>query len=151
MPDVMALATLGLGREAVSDATGKERRMDLRLLEQVEAEVLRWPNMSKEERTTNVTGIEDGVTIYYYRNRNIGHIHHDGVADLQFPRAVHADLVARGVAGPHRGGFPAVVSYELRAPEDVPGLIELFRLSYERAEAAARKRATAGTADNSGT
>jgi hypothetical protein len=121
--------------------SGEERQMDRALLDAIDDAVLSWPKTSKEERLTDVTGFVDGVTIYYYGKRNIGHIHHDGVADLQFPRAVHADLVARGIAAPHRGGFASVISYDLRTPEDVPGLIELFRMSYERALAAAEKRA----------
>jgi hypothetical protein len=114
--------------------------MERSLLDAIDREVLSWPNMSREERLTDVTGFMEGVTIYYYGKRNIGHIHHDGVADLQFPRAVHADLIALGIAAPHRGGFASVVSYDLRTPDDIPGLIELLRMSYARAQAAAEKR-----------
>lgn len=105
------------------------------LLTSVERDVLAWPGVSKETRGTDVTpGID--VTIYWLERRQLGHIHHDGVADLQFPRAVHDELIAAGRAAPHRGGFAAVVSYAIRKPEDVPGVMALFRMSYDRATAA---------------
>jgi hypothetical protein len=62
------------------------------------------------------------------------------VADLTFPRAVHDELISDGLAEPHRGGFPAVVSYYIRGPEDVQGALDLFRMSYDRARAAERRR-----------
>ena len=109
----------------------KRRRMDDELLRSIDGEVLGWPGVSKDPDGRN-------VTVYRFGRRQIGHIHHDGVADLQFPKALHDELIAAGKAQPHRGGFPAVVSYRIRTPEDVPGAVELFRKSYERAKAAAR-------------
>jgi hypothetical protein len=111
-------------------------------LEKIEREILAWPGLSKETRATDVTPGVD-VTIYWLGRRQIGHIHHDGVADVQFPRDVHHELIAAGRAQPHRGGFPAVVSYAIRTPEDVAGAVTLFRMSYERAAAARSRRATA--------
>jgi hypothetical protein len=49
------------------------------------------------------------------------------VADIPFPRDVHNELISDGLAQPHRGGFPAVVSYRV------------FRMSYERARVAERR------------
>ncbi len=111
--------------------------MNDELLASIEREILAWPGVSKETRGTDVTpGID--VTIYWLGRRQVGHIHHDGVADLQFPRAVHDELIEAGRAEPHRGGFAAVVSYTIREPADVPGAVALFRMSYDRATAAAR-------------
>jgi hypothetical protein len=109
------------------------------LLTMVEREVLSWPGVRKETRGTDVTPGFD-VTIFWLGRRQIGHIHHDGVADLQFPRAVHDDLIATGRAQPHRGGFAAVVSYAIRQPDDVPEVLDLFRLSYDRATVTASAR-----------
>jgi hypothetical protein len=110
-------------------------------LAQVEREILTWPGLSKETRATDVTpGID--VTIYWLGQRQIGHVHHDGVADLQFPKTLHDELIAAGRAEPHRGGFPAVVSYTIRQAEDVPRVVALFRLSYDRARAAVEARRT---------
>jgi hypothetical protein len=105
--------------------------MDEELLAMVDREVLSWPGVSKETRGTAVTpGID--VTIYWLGRRQIGHIHHDGVADLQFPRTLHDELIAAGRAQPHRGGFAAVVSFAIQQPDDVPEVLELFRLGYDR-------------------
>jgi hypothetical protein len=102
------------------------------LLTMIEREVLSWPGVRKETPGTAVTpGID--VTIYWLGRRQIGHIHHDGVADVQFPKALHDELIAAGRAEPHRGGFAAVVSYRLRNPSDVPGAVDLFRIAYDRA------------------
>ena len=76
-------------------------------------------------------------TSYKFGRREIGHVHHDtGVADLTFPREIHDELISEGKAKPHGASFPAVVSYHIREPEDVPGAVELFRMSCERAKAA---------------
>jgi hypothetical protein len=50
--------------------------------------------------------------------RELGHIHGDRLADLPFPR----------------------VSKPIRGDDDVQAVLELFRLSYERATAAAARR-----------
>src|ERR671914_2896867 len=113
------------------------------LLTMVEREVLSWPGVSKE---THSGGRGQGrfwvppATVYRFGRRHIGHIHDTGVADLTFPREIHDELISDGRAKPHGAGFPAVVSYHIREPEDVPGALELFRMSYERAKAAAERR-----------
>jgi hypothetical protein len=113
------------------------------LLALIEREVLSWPGVSKETHRGSPDQGGFGVppaTVYKYGRRQIGHIHHDGVADLMFPREIHDELVSDGLAEPHRGGFPAVVSYYLRGPEDVSGAVDLFRMSYDRAKVAAERR-----------
>jgi hypothetical protein len=110
--------------------------MDEELLTMVEREVLSWPGVSKETRGTDVTpGID--VTIYWLGRRQLGHIHHDGVADFQVSKVLHDELIAAGRAEPHRGGFAAVVSFAIRQPDDVPHALDLFRLSYDRVMAKA--------------
>jgi hypothetical protein len=103
------------------------------LLASIEHEVLSWPGISKDPDRPH-------VALYRFGRRQIGHVHHDGVADLPFPRAIHDELISDGLAQPHRGGFPAVVSYYLRGPEDVPGAVDLFRMNYDRAKVAAERR-----------
>jgi hypothetical protein len=123
--------------------------MHAELLTMIERELLSWPGISKETRGTAVTpGID--VTIYWLGRRQIGHIHHDGVADVQFPKALHDELITAGRAEPHRGGFAAVVSYVIRKPDDVPDALDLFRLSYDRVRAKAAPDAEAGTAAGGG-
>jgi hypothetical protein len=62
------------------------------------------------------------------------------VADLTFPRKIHDELISDGRAKPHGARFANVVSYHIREPEDVPRVVKLFDMSYERAKAAAERR-----------
>ena len=73
--------------------------------------------------------------------RELGHLHGDRMADLPFPRRIRDELVAAGRAQPHHvlpdSGW---VTRSVRGPEDVAAIVELFRLSYERAVAARSAR-----------
>jgi hypothetical protein len=117
--------------------------MDDELLAMIEREMLDWPGVSKE---THRGGQGRGgfrvppATVYKFGRRQIGHIHDTGVADLTFTREIHDQLISDGRAKPHGAGFAGVVSYHIREPEDVPGVVELFRMGYERAKAAAERR-----------
>ena len=117
--------------------------MNDELLTMVEREVLRWPGVSKE---THWGGQGKGgfrvppATVYKFGRRALGHIHDTGVADLTFPREIHDQLISDGWAKPHGAGFAGVVSYHIREPEDVPGVVELFRMNYERAKDSAERR-----------
>jgi hypothetical protein len=92
----------------------------------------------------------DGVTAHAHRfggvefrlgKRELGHLHGDRLADLPFPRRVRDELVTAGRARPHHvlpeSGW---VSRTIAGPEDVDEVVALFRLSYERAVAAERRR-----------
>jgi hypothetical protein len=83
-----------------------------------------------------------GVTVAPHRfggvefrvgRRELGHLHGNRLADLPFPVMVREQLVAAGRAESHHvlpeSGW---VSVRLRRSEDVPSVIELFRLNYER-------------------
>jgi hypothetical protein len=107
--------------------------MDDGLLARIEREVLSWPGVEKDPESSR-------VALYRFGRRQIGHVHLDGVADVPFPRVVHDTLISDGLAQPHRGGFPAVVSYRIRDEGDVPGAVDLFRMSYDRARSAAERR-----------
>jgi hypothetical protein len=37
-----------------------------------------------------------------FGRKEIGHIHHNGVADLTFPSEIHDELISEGRAKPHR-------------------------------------------------
>ena len=113
------------------------------LLAMVERELLDWPGVSKERHGG---GSGKGgfpvppATVYKFGRRALGHIHDTGVADLAFTRGIHDQLISDGRAKPHAAGFAGVVSYRIREPEDVPGVLELFRMSYDRAKTAAERR-----------
>ena len=69
--------------------------------------------------------------------REIGHLHGSRLADIPFPVSVRKQLVADGRAQPHHvlpeSGW---ISFHIRDDRDVPAVVELFRLSYERPWAA---------------
>jgi hypothetical protein len=66
------------------------------------------------------------------------------MADLPFARRIRDELVAAGRAQPHHA-LPdsGWVTRSVHGPEDVEAIVELFRLSYERA-VAARSRTLEG-------
>jgi hypothetical protein len=71
------------------------------------------------------------------------------VADITFPREIHERLITEGRAQRHGAGFGGVVSYRIREPEDVPRVVELLRMSYDRAKVAAERRKEATERRNS--
>ncbi len=96
------------------------------IAELIEYEVMSWPNV--EKRPHRFGGIE-----FRINGHEIGHLHGNRQADLPFSVPVREELVAAGRASLHHI-FPQTgwVSYYIKGPESVPGLIELFRLNYER-------------------
>ena len=92
----------------------------------------------------------EGVTAHPHRfggvefrlgRRELGHLHGDRLADLPFHRTIRDMLVETGRAAPHHvlpdSGW---VSRRIAGEDDVADVIELFRLSYERARVAAARR-----------
>jgi hypothetical protein len=69
--------------------------------------------------------------------RELGHLHGDRLADLPFPVKIKNELVESGRAEVHHvlpeSGW---VSYRIKGADDVPRVVELFRLNYERVRAA---------------
>jgi hypothetical protein len=120
------------------DDPPRRKGMNGELLAMIERELLDWPGVNKEMHGGGSR--VPPATVYRFGRRQIGHVHDTGVADLTFPREIHDDLISDGLAEPHRGRFPAVVSYYIRGPEDVQGAVDLFRMSYKRARAAAERR-----------
>lgn len=96
------------------------------IAELVEHEVSSWPNVVKLPHRFG--GIEFRVN-----GHEIGHLHGNRQAVLPFSLRTREELVAAGRASLHHV-LPQTgwVTYYIRGPESVPGLIELFRLNYER-------------------
>jgi hypothetical protein len=94
--------------------------------EKIEREVAGWGGV--EERPHRYGGVEFRV-----RGHEIGHLHGSRLADLPFPVRMRKELVAAGKAQLHHvlpeAGW---VSYPIRDERDVAGVLELFRLNYER-------------------
>jgi hypothetical protein len=72
--------------------------------------------------------------------RELGHLHGDRIADLPFPKRVRDELIADGRALPHHvlpdTGWLTVPI----ASGDIDEVIEIFRLSYDRATRASSAR-----------
>ena len=96
------------------------------IAEQVEQVVMSWPDVEKLPHRFG--GVEFRV-----KGHEIGHMHGSRQADLPFSVKTREELVASGRASLHHI-LPETgwVSYYIRGQESVPGLIDLFRLNYER-------------------
>ncbi|MBW8741153.1 MAG: luciferase family protein [Gaiellaceae bacterium] len=105
-------------------------------LETIRGEVVRWDGVTAHPHRFG--GVE-----FRYGKRELGHVHGDRFADLPFHRAIRDMLVETGRALPHHvlphSGW---VTKPMRGPDDVAEVIELFRLSYERARLAAERTAS---------
>jgi hypothetical protein len=98
----------------------------------VTAEVLTWEGVSQHEHRFG------GVELRLGR-RELGHLHLEGWADFPFTARVRQMLIETGRVTPHRFGVDGWVSRDLDEPDEV---VELFRLSYERAQVAQAVRAS---------
>jgi hypothetical protein len=99
--------------------------------EAVRAEVATWDGVTTHEHRFG--GIE-----FRLGRRELGHLHAT-FADLPFPRVIRDELIAAGRARPHHvlpdSGW---VTAPMRTASEVAGVIDLFRLNYERALRVAR-------------
>jgi hypothetical protein len=78
---------------------------------------------------------------FRYGKRELGHVHRDRIADLPVTPEMREDLLAKGRARPHRAGSRGYISYPIRDEEDVAAVLEILGRNYDRAKAAAEKRA----------
>ena len=113
--------------EAQSPARSEDvAAMDDPITAQIRDEVAGWEGVTVEPHRFG--GIEFKVG-----RREIGHLHGSRLADLPFPVRVREELVAEGKAQPHHilpeSGW---VSFAIRDASDVPAVIALFRLNFER-------------------
>ena len=106
------------------------------------------------ERIEQEVGSWDGVSVVEHRfggvefrlgRRELGHLHGARWADLRFHKGIRDMLVETGRAAPHHV-LPDTgwVSKQIRTDADVAEVIELFRLSYERARVAQNVRESRG-------
>ena len=96
-------------------------------------ELLRWPDVTAHPHRFG--GVEFRV-----RHREMGHLHGDRLADLPFPRRIRDELIAAPRARPHHvlpdSGW---VSVYIQGAGDVPAVVELFRMNYDRLAAIGSK------------
>jgi hypothetical protein len=89
-------------------------------------EVSSWPGVTTARHRFG--GVE-----FKLGRREIGHLHGSRLADLPFPLLVRNELVADGRAEPHHM-YPESgwVSFFIRSDADIPAVVALFKLNYER-------------------
>ena len=85
-----------------------------------------WPGVTIEKRGYNFLEFRVG-------RREIGHLHGNRLADLPFPVRIREQLVAAGKVAPHYlHPDTGWVSFYITGEQDVPAIVDLFRLNYER-------------------
>lgn len=110
--------------------------------DEIAREVLAWPGVT--EAPHRFGGVQ-----FQFHGRELGHLHGAVLADLPFPKAVRDELIAAGRVSPHHvlpdSGW---VTFRIRGPEDVPAVVALFRLQYDRMSAR-RERAVQASGEAS--
>ncbi len=106
-------------------------------LARVTAEILAWDGVSTHEHRF-------GGAEFRLGKRELGHIHpptarSEGWADFPFTSRIREMLIETGRVTPHRFGVVGWVSRDLADPAEI---VELFKLSYERAQVAQAVRAS---------
>jgi Family of unknown function (DUF5519) len=105
---------------------------------QIETEVASWEGVTTHEHRFG--GVE-----FRLGRREIGHLHGNRWADLPFHKGIRDMLVETGRAQPHHVlPHTGWVSKQIRDDADAAEVIELFRLSYERARVAQNVRESRG-------
>jgi hypothetical protein len=96
------------------------------IADQIQHELLSWDGVTVEPHRFG--GLEFRVG-----NREFGHLHGNYQADIPFSANLRKELVTAGKASLHHlypnSGW---ISFYIRSAEDVPALLELFRLNYTR-------------------
>ena len=113
----------------------------MQIAETIAAEVGSWPGVTAHPHRF-------GGTEFQLNGHEIGHLHGNWQADLPFPIRMRKELVAAGKAELHHilpnTGW---VTFYIRSPDDVPAVVELFRLNYERLRASAQHASGEGDAE----
>lgn len=94
------------------------------ILESISKEILSWRDVTSEPHRFG--GIE-----FRINKREMGHIHGNRLADLPFPMKIRDELVNSRRVSPHhilpKSGW---VSYWIKGEQDIPFVIELFKMRY---------------------
>jgi hypothetical protein len=95
------------------------------IIESIKKEILSGPYVTSKPHRFG--GVE-----FRINKREMGHVHGDRLADLPFPMKIRDELVNSGRAAPHhilpQSGW---VSYWIKGEEDIPFVIELFKMRYD--------------------
>ena len=100
--------------------------MTSELLQNLEENVSLWPGVSSHPHRFGGREFSIGTL-------EIGHTHADGTIDIPFPRPLHDELLAEGLAEQHQwvpdSGW---TTFRLRSCGDITQALQLLRLSYLR-------------------
>ena len=100
--------------------------MDTLITKNIKQAILSWPGVTSNPYQFG--GIE-----FRINKRDMGHIHGEKLADLPFPIEIRKEIIASGKALPHIIYPESMwVSYIIYNEDDIPKIIDLFRLQYER-------------------
>jgi MFS family permease len=101
-------------------------KMNTQITQTIKEEILKLPGITTEPNRFG--GIE-----FLVNKKEMGHLHGEKLADLPFPVEIRKELVASGRALPHHiypeSGW---VSYWIRNSDDIPAVLGLFEMQYER-------------------
>lgn len=96
------------------------------ILELVRQELLSWEGVV--EQPHRFGGVE-----FRFNKKELGHMHGDKLADFPFPKSIRNELIEAGEAKPHHvlpdSGW---VSFWIKGEEDLPHVIKLFKMQYDR-------------------
>ena len=96
------------------------------IADRIAAEITRWPDVT-------ITMHGPRFIEFSVGRRELGHLHGSQLADIAFPVRIREALVAEQKALPHHqhpeSGW---VSIPIRGDGDIPHVVGLFRLNYER-------------------
>ena len=99
-----------------------------------------WPGVIVEQRGY-------GFVEFRVGRREIGHLHGSRLADLPFPVRIREQLVAAGKSGaPPPASRHRVGQLLHTGAQDVPAIVDLFRMNYDRPWLAPAAGATRRTA-----
>jgi hypothetical protein len=104
----------------------EEGGMDTVITEEIKKQILSWPGVTSNP-------YQFGGVEFRVNKRDMGHIHGEKLADLPFPIKLRKEIVTSGKVIPHIIYPESMwVSYIIHSEEDIPKIIDLFQLQYER-------------------
>jgi hypothetical protein len=97
-----------------------------RYIDEIENRVKTWEGVALSQH-------KYGGLQFNYLNKELGHIHSNGLLDIHFPKNIRDQLVTSGTAMEHHvfknSGW---ISFYVKTVEDVDKAIELLRSSYSQ-------------------
>jgi Luciferase len=90
------------------------------------SQILAWPGISKHPHSY-------GGAEFRFGRAEVGHLHDGGTLDIPFPKAVHDEILAQGLAEEHRWAPDSGwTTFRIRNAADIEHARWLMRLSYLR-------------------